>query len=291
MYRHRTAAPRNPFVLAENCCDPSEMGVWQNLDDRLRAQAADDDVSGSVLLTRAGQTIFHGCYGLADRAAGVPIGPETRFGLASVTKMFTAVAVADQVSAGRLTLDSRVVDLLPPEARPSTLHPRRHRCPPAPAHVWDRRLCRGGRHVSVLPGGLRLPVAGAAQLPHAAPPGFPAALRGPAALSAAGSNLAVLQRGLHPARDRPRARHGHGPTSIWSRSASSTAPGMSASGFFRLDEPHADVAVGYLEPDISGTRSAGRTSTRPGDRRCRRRCVQHRDRPRSLPPPQSPTAR
>ena len=115
--------PRNRFVLAENGCDPSEMSVWQNLDNRLRAQAANDDLSGSVLLTRSGHTVFHGCYGLADRAAGVPIGSGTRFGLASVTKMFTAVAVADQVSAGRLTLDSRIVDLLPPEARPSTLHP------------------------------------------------------------------------------------------------------------------------------------------------------------------------
>ena len=80
------------------------METWQDLDDRLRGQAAKDDMSGSVLLTQAGHTIFHGCYGLADRAAGVPIGPGTRFGLASVTKMFTAVAVADQVPAGRLGL-------------------------------------------------------------------------------------------------------------------------------------------------------------------------------------------
>ena len=37
---------------------------------------------------------FEGCFGLADRAAGVADHPTTRFGLASVTKMFTAVAVA-----------------------------------------------------------------------------------------------------------------------------------------------------------------------------------------------------
>ena len=73
------------------------MDMWQDLDDRLRAQAAKGDASGSVLLTQAGHTLFHGCYGLADRAAAVAVGPGTRFGLASVTKMFTAVAVADQV--------------------------------------------------------------------------------------------------------------------------------------------------------------------------------------------------
>ena len=99
------------------------MGVWRDLDNQFRIRAGKDDVSGSALLTQGGRTVFHGCYGLADRAAGVPIGHRTRFGLASVTKMFTAVAVADQVTAGRLTLSSRVVDLLPADERPSTLRP------------------------------------------------------------------------------------------------------------------------------------------------------------------------
>ena len=105
--------------------------------------------------------------------------------------------------------DPRQSDCRPPTA-PGTAHhtaPERHRRPPAPAHVRDRRLRRGGRHVLHLPGRLRLPVAGAAQLPHAAAPGLPAPLRRPAALPTARPVVAVLQRGLHPARDRPRTRH------------------------------------------------------------------------------------
>jgi len=41
----------------------------------LRAWEADRDLSGTVLLTRHGDTLFEGCYGLANRAAAVPWGP------------------------------------------------------------------------------------------------------------------------------------------------------------------------------------------------------------------------
>ncbi len=74
-------------------------------------------------MTQAGDVVFEGSYGLADRAAGIPITPATRFGLASVTKMFTAVAVVDLVASGSLTFETPVVDVLPPERRPSTLLP------------------------------------------------------------------------------------------------------------------------------------------------------------------------
>jgi CubicO group peptidase (beta-lactamase class C family) len=83
----------------------------------------DRDLSCAVLLTERGETLLEACFGDADRATGAPITPATRFGLASVTKMFTAVATLDLVAQGRLDLTSRVVDLLPEDRRPSTLLP------------------------------------------------------------------------------------------------------------------------------------------------------------------------
>ena len=159
----RRAARRNVFVLAENCCDPSQMGVWQNLDNRLRAQAANDDLSGAVLLTRAGHTIFEGSYGLADRAADIPITPATvrsRLGDQDVHRS------RDRRPGhfGPLTFETPVVDVLPPERRPSTLQPETSPCPPALPHLRDRRLLRGGRRLPCLPGRLRLLVAAAARL-------------------------------------------------------------------------------------------------------------------------------
>ena len=91
----------------------TELGEWS----RTR------DWSGSVLLTQDGETLLEVSAGEADRAAHVPVSPVTRFALASVTKMFTAVAVADQVASSRLAFDTRVVDVLPPQRRPSTLLP------------------------------------------------------------------------------------------------------------------------------------------------------------------------
>ncbi len=64
------------------------------LDNQLDRWSRERDLSGTVLITRAGATVLERCYGMADRAAGIPVTPETRFGLASMTKLFTAVAVA-----------------------------------------------------------------------------------------------------------------------------------------------------------------------------------------------------
>ena len=92
------------------------------LDAHLRTWVDERDLAGTILVTRGGRTLLEGCYGPADRACGAPVTPRTRFGTASVTKMFTAVAVVDLVRRGLLGhVDRPVVDLLPPHRRPSTL--------------------------------------------------------------------------------------------------------------------------------------------------------------------------
>jgi CubicO group peptidase (beta-lactamase class C family) len=64
--------------------------------------------SGVVSVSRDGDVSFEQAYGLADRAHGIHATVETRFGVASVTKGFTAVAVAALVEDGRLDLDAEV---------------------------------------------------------------------------------------------------------------------------------------------------------------------------------------
>jgi CubicO group peptidase (beta-lactamase class C family) len=96
---------------------------WSEVDELLSAWAGKRDLSGSVLMTRAGEVVFEGSYGYADRATRTPVTPATRFGLASVTKMFTAVAIVDLVTSGAVRFETPVVDVLPPGRRPSTLLP------------------------------------------------------------------------------------------------------------------------------------------------------------------------
>jgi CubicO group peptidase (beta-lactamase class C family) len=72
-----------------------------------------DRFSGVVLITRAGRPLVSVARGLASYDPPVPNDIDTRFELASVSKMFTAVAIARLVEEGRLSFDSRVGDLLP----------------------------------------------------------------------------------------------------------------------------------------------------------------------------------
>ena len=81
----------------------------------------DRDLSGSCLVTRGGETLFEASWGFADIAARVPNLPSTRFGLASLTKMFTAVVVATLVRDHRLAFETPVVEILPANLRPRGL--------------------------------------------------------------------------------------------------------------------------------------------------------------------------
>jgi CubicO group peptidase (beta-lactamase class C family) len=73
-----------------------------DLQSLLEERAAADQFCGTVLLARPGQATRTWSYGLANRQAGAPVRAGTIFSLASVTKTFTAVAIAQLVERGRL---------------------------------------------------------------------------------------------------------------------------------------------------------------------------------------------
>lgn len=224
------------------------MDVLARLDARLRELAETRDYSGVARITGPAGVLFEGCYGLAVRADGVAVTPATRFGLASFTKMFTAVALLDQVRAGRAGVDSRVVDLLPPERRPSTLSPEvtlhhllTHTSGIADyaeedgeeavdyADLWvDRAVQRFRRPADFLPLFGDLP-------PYRAP-------GGPWRYSNAGYvllGLVIEELAGAPYADVVTERV-FGPA------------GMADSGFFPLDEVRPHLAVGHLRPTEPG---------------------------------------
>jgi CubicO group peptidase (beta-lactamase class C family) len=79
----------------------------------IEREEAEDRFSGTVVIERKGETLFQGAYGYAHLGLRVRNQLETRFNLASVTKMFTAVAVLQLVEQGKLALDATVHDYLP----------------------------------------------------------------------------------------------------------------------------------------------------------------------------------
>ncbi|MCH6229767.1 beta-lactamase family protein [Microbacterium sp. CFH 31415] len=78
------------------------------LDQRARADA----MNGVVSIDVDGTPVFAQAYGLADRAHVVPNTVDTRFGTASASKAFTALAVMALVEDGALQLDTPVRSIL-----------------------------------------------------------------------------------------------------------------------------------------------------------------------------------
>jgi CubicO group peptidase (beta-lactamase class C family) len=84
-------------------------------------QTANATFSGHALVWRDGAPVFSYVGGLAHRGHGVPIREDTRFGVASITKLVTAIAALRLVDRGRLDLHGPLVDILPPEQQPRAM--------------------------------------------------------------------------------------------------------------------------------------------------------------------------
>jgi CubicO group peptidase (beta-lactamase class C family) len=78
---------------------------FQELEER-------DLYSGVVLITRGLQELFAGAYGFANRAWKIKNTLATRFDTASITKLFTAVAILQLIDRQELAFDTGVVDFL-----------------------------------------------------------------------------------------------------------------------------------------------------------------------------------
>lgn len=71
-----------------------------------------DEFSGVVLVRQGSHDVFGAAYGYAHRPWQIENHLETRFRVASVSKMFTAVSVLQLIDAGKLTLGTRVAAFL-----------------------------------------------------------------------------------------------------------------------------------------------------------------------------------
>ncbi|HEL4248088.1 TPA: beta-lactamase family protein [Stenotrophomonas maltophilia] len=75
---------------------------------RLEALRAQDALSGALQVAQNGKVLLDWRGGEADRTAGIPVGVNTQFRLASSNKMFTAVAILQLVQEGKLSLDDTI---------------------------------------------------------------------------------------------------------------------------------------------------------------------------------------
>ena len=107
-----SAAPSAP-PSASGQQTSTESKTIQDLSSYLDRLSAEDQFSGVVLLAKDGESLFEQAYGYADRASDAFNNLETKFNMASVGKMFTAVAIMQLVQEGKLSLDDKLSDLIP----------------------------------------------------------------------------------------------------------------------------------------------------------------------------------
>ena len=82
-------------------------------DDYVRSQMEKKRIPGlSLAVIRNGHVVKEAAYGKASLELNVPVTLETSFPLASMTKIFTAVAVMELVEEGKISLDEPISQLL-----------------------------------------------------------------------------------------------------------------------------------------------------------------------------------
>ncbi len=86
---------------------PLPAEAWRAFADDLEQRAA-GEFSGAVLVAKDGQPLLQQGYGMADRQRRIANTPKTRFPIASIGRMFTAVAVAQLVQQGKLAFTDTI---------------------------------------------------------------------------------------------------------------------------------------------------------------------------------------
>lgn len=84
--------------------------VSQNIERVVRAYEAEREFSGVVLVRQGSRRVLATSVGPAERAFGTPNSMNTRFQIASISKLFVATAVMRLVDEGRVSLQAPIGD-------------------------------------------------------------------------------------------------------------------------------------------------------------------------------------
>lgn len=104
------------LLLASRLTTPavSAEPAWaEEVTAELQKVTADDSTGMAVLVARDGKIVFQRGYGFADLAQKTPITPETKFRIGSVSKQFTAAAMARLAEEKKLSLDDSLSKYFP----------------------------------------------------------------------------------------------------------------------------------------------------------------------------------
>ncbi|TDK56265.1 class A beta-lactamase-related serine hydrolase [Bacillus salipaludis] len=87
---------------------------WNQLEAYINEKMKQEHIAGAAVgMMKNDSIIFQKGFGYRDLEAQLPVTPETNFGIASVTKSFTAMAILEMEAKGLLSVDDPVQKFLP----------------------------------------------------------------------------------------------------------------------------------------------------------------------------------
>lgn len=96
-----------------NTTSLSKYEMVTEIDRSLSDMASRELFSGTVLISRDGQTMLKKGYGYSDKRTKTLNNTETKFNLGSINKLFTNVAILQLADQGKLGLDDKLIVHLP----------------------------------------------------------------------------------------------------------------------------------------------------------------------------------
>ncbi|HEX6361069.1 serine hydrolase domain-containing protein [Actinophytocola sp.] len=101
------------WARAESASVSRDLRPGGAFDRFVAQQAAEDRFSGTVLLAHRGKPVLVRAHGLSNKDLGLPNRADTAFGLASITKVFTAIAIAQLAQQRKMAFHDTLGTHLP----------------------------------------------------------------------------------------------------------------------------------------------------------------------------------
>ena len=105
--------PAEPPVDLQRSLRKHSLPLTREVERYASKLAKADRFSGVVLIAKQEKILLKQGYGHSNKGKPLPNQMETRFGIASMGKMFTAVAIAQLVEAGKLRYEDTIAQVLP----------------------------------------------------------------------------------------------------------------------------------------------------------------------------------
>lgn len=98
----------------------NEKTLSHKIDEYVRSfnkSVTDYQISGTIIISKDNNIVFKNSYGKADYEKDVPFNDNTVFRIASITKLFTAVAIMQLYEGGQLSLTDPISKYIPGQIR------------------------------------------------------------------------------------------------------------------------------------------------------------------------------